>query len=288
LTKPPASFTICIMKTNTMEISEKLKKSHCQFMGRDMALSYPSVENTISIFYMLRQALFPFCFPGERPHDVLLDDIYQMLLAEIQIAFLVTDLTADMAEAEKKAAEAALMLLEELPAIQTLLCKDAHAGYYGDPAARGIDEVIMAYPGHFAIFSHRIAHFLYQQAVPYIPRIISEHAHSITGIDIHPGANIGEYFFIDHGTGIVIGETAIIGNNVKLYQSVTLGALSTRKGQDLSGIKRHPTIEDNVIIYAGATILGGETVIGAGSVIGGNVFITQSVAPDTKVNDLTR
>ena len=143
---------------------------------------------------------------------------------------------------------------------------------------------IFSYPGLYAIFVYRIAHVLYKAEVPFIPRIMTEHAHSKTGIDINSGATIGEYFFIDHGTGIVIGETCTIGNHVKLYQGVTLGALSTRKGQQLSGVKRHPTIEDNVTIYSGATILGGETVIGARTIIGGNCFVTSSVPPDTKVS----
>ena len=152
-----------------------------------------------------------------------------------------------------------------------------------DPAAYNKNEIICVYPGLFAIFANRIAHELYLLGVPLIPRIITEHAHSITGIDINPGVSIGKYFFIDHGTGVVIGETSTIGNNVKIYQNVTLGALSTRGGQKLKGNKRHPTICDNVTIYSGATILGGETVIGENTTVGGNVFITDSVPPNTKV-----
>ena len=164
---------------------------------------------------------------------------------------------------------------------ETLL-KDAKAGFDGDPAAHSIDEVILAYPGFLAILVYRLAHALYEENIPLLPRLMSEYAHSKTGIDIHPGATIGEYFFIDHGTGLVIGETVHIGAHVKLYQGVTLGALSTRKGQGLAGKKRHPTIEDNVTIYAGATILGGETVIGKNAVVGGNTFIMESVAPNSK------
>ncbi len=145
----------------------------------------------------------------------------------------------------------------------------------GDPAARSIEEIILSYPGPEAILVHRIAHFLHVRGVPIIPRIMSEYIHGKTGIDIHPGATIGESFFIDHGTGVVVGETCIIGNNVKLYQGVTLGALSVKKS--MSGKKRHPTIEDDVTIYSGATILGGETVIGKGSTVGGNVWLTESV-----------
>ena len=162
--------------------------------------------------------------------------------------------------------------------------KDVDAGYDGDPAAKDKESVIFSYPGLYAIFVYRVAHELYLRRVPLIPRIMTEYAHSRTGIDINPGATIGEYFFIDHGTGVVIGETTEIGDHVKLYQGVTLGALSTRKGQALRDVKRHPTIEDNVTIYANSTILGGETVIGHDSVIGGNAFITDSVDENTKAS----
>ena len=158
------------------------------------------------------------------------------------------------------------------------------AAYDGDPAATGMAEVIFSYPGLFAITVYRLAHELYVLNVPMIPRIMTEHAHSITGIDIHPGATVGKYFFIDHGTGIVIGETTVIGENVKIYQGVTLGGLSTRGGQSLRGKRRHPTIEDNVTIYANASILGGDTVIGQGCVIGASAFITASVPPCTTVS----
>ena len=164
-----------------------------------------------------------------------------------------------------------------------MLLKDIQAGFDGDPAAKSKEEIIFSYPGLFAIYVYRVAHELYKMDVPFVPRIMTEYAHGKTGIDINAGAQIGEYFFIDHGTGIVIGETTNIGNNVKLYQGVTLGALSTRSGQLLANVKRHPTIEDNVTIYSGATILGGKTVIGADSVIGGNVFITESVPAGAKV-----
>jgi len=170
---------------------------------------------------------------------------------------------------------------EELPKIRAFLAKDLEAAVRGDPAAMSADEVILSYPGFQAITVHRMAHFLWTRQVPLIPRMMNEHVHRRTGIDIHPGAQIGESFFIDHGTGTVIGETTIIGNNVKLYQGVTLGALSVKKEE--SGRKRHPTIEDNVTIYANATILGGETVIGRGSIIGGSVWITQSVPSDSKI-----
>ena len=157
------------------------------------------------------------------------------------------------------------------------------AAFDGDPAAKTKEEIIFCYPGLFAIFVYRMAHELYEMKVPFIPRIMTEYAHGHTGIDINPGADIGEYFCIDHGTGVVIGETTGIGDHVKIYQGVTLGALSTRSGQLLRDVKRHPTIEDHVTIYSNASILGGETVIGKGSVIGGNAFITSSVAPGTRV-----
>jgi serine O-acetyltransferase len=166
---------------------------------------------------------------------------------------------------------------DNMPAVYELLLKDAKAIEEFDPAAYSIEEIIISYPGFYAIAVHRLAHPLYVLEIPILPRVISEYAHSLTGIDIHPGARIGESFFIDHGTGIVIGETTDIGNNVKIYQGVTLGALSVKKL--LANNKRHPTIEDNVIIYSGSTILGGETVIGHDSVIGGNVWRTESVAP---------
>jgi len=170
---------------------------------------------------------------------------------------------------------------EELPKIRVLLSEDLKAAVRGDPAAISADEVILSYPGFQAIAVHRIAHFFWTRNIPLIPRMMSELLHRRTGIDIHPGAEIGKSFFIDHGTGIVIGETTVIGNNVKLYQGVTLGALSVKKEE--SGKKRHPTIEDDVTIYANATILGGDTVIGRGSTIGGSVWITQSVPQGSKI-----
>ena len=177
----------------------------------------------------------------------------------------------------------ALQLLSHLPAIREMLQTDAEAAFNGDPAALSKEEIIVAYPFMETVAVHRLAHELYQVGVPLIPRIMAEWAHSRTGMDLHPGASIGSHFFVDHCTGTVIGETCIIGNNVKLYHGVTLGAKSTAGGQQLRGKKRHPTIEDRVTIYPGATILGGETVIGAGSTIGGNVFIMDSVAPNSLV-----
>jgi len=180
----------------------------------------------------------------------------------------------------------ALEFLRRVPRLRELLAKDVAAAMRGDPAAKSLDEIIFSYPGLLAVSVYRCAHELHRQGVPLLPRMTAEHAHSLTGIDIHPGAEIGERFFIDHGTGVVIGETCIIGDNVKLYQGVTLGALSfprDESGELVRGTKRHPTIEDDVTIYAGATILGGDTVVGKGSVIGGNVWLTRSVPPGTVV-----
>ncbi len=180
----------------------------------------------------------------------------------------------------------AVKLIRKIPDIRKMLEGDVQAAFDGDPAAKSFDEIIFSYPGLRAIMVHRIAHELHVQGVPLLPRIMSEHAHTESGIDIHPGARIGKNFFIDHGTGVVIGETSVIGNHVKIYQGVTLGALSFPKddrGNLLRGLKRHPTLEDRVTIYAGATVLGGNTVIGKASTIGGNVWVTQSVLPGTKI-----
>ncbi|MFT2010061.1 serine O-acetyltransferase EpsC [Pontibacter sp. 13R65] len=172
-------------------------------------------------------------------------------------------------------------LMNRLPQIHQLMLEDATAILEGDPAARNLNEVIRTYPGFRAVVFYRLAHVLYRLEIPLLPRILSEYAHAKTGIEIHPGAVIGSHFCIDHGTGVVIGETAVIGNNVKIYQGVTLGALSVDKAMAFT--KRHPTIEHNVVIYAGATILGGNTVVGANSIIGGNVWLTESVPPYSRV-----
>ena len=193
--------------------------------------------------------------------------------------------TQDVAR-DRTPMDCAADFLAELPRLRQLLATDVQAAYDGDPAATCMDEIIFSYPSIYAVMVYRLAHELYKMGVPLIPRIMTEHAHHRTGIDIHPGTRIGSRFFIDHGTGVVIGGTAIIGNNVKLYQGVTLGAFSFDKdatGELVRDTKRHPTIEDDVVIYAGATILGGDTVIGRGSVIGGNVWLTHSVPPGTRV-----
>ncbi|MCI8549536.1 MAG: serine acetyltransferase [Lachnospiraceae bacterium] len=187
-------------------------------------------------------------------------------------------------EAEERSQRISTAFFSRIPSVREVLETDVQAAFWGDPAAKCKEEIIMSYPGLYAITVYRLAHELFLLEVPLIPRIMTEYAHNLTGIDIHPGAAIGTYFFIDHGTGIVVGETSVIGDHVKIYQGVTIGALSTRDGQKMRGMKRHPTIRDNVTIYAGASILGGETVIGKNSVIGSNVFITSSIPDDTKVN----
>lgn len=218
--------------------------------------------------------------------SVIIEDVVYNLNKQIAITLKSNDDYAhfDAVEIEEEARTLTLKFLKTIPKVREYVETDVEAGYEGDPAATSRDEVIFCYPGLYAITVNRLAHELYLLNVPLIPRIMTEHAHSKTGIDIHPGATIGKYFFIDHGTGIVVGETTEIGEHVKIYQGVTLGALSTRGGQSLRNKKRHPTIEDYVTIYSGASILGGQTVIGNNVVIGGNAFITSSVEPGTRVS----
>ena len=214
--------------------------------------------------------------------SMLIEDVMFNLNRQLTLVYQANGLAP--AEAEEKAQEVSIQFFEAIPGVRALVQTDVQAAYDGDPAASSKDEVIFCYPGLFAITVYRLAHILYELKVPMVPRIMTEHAHSVTGIDIHPGATVGHHFFIDHGTGIVIGETTVIGNFVKIYQGVTLGGLTTRGGQSLRGQKRHPTIEDNVTIYAGASVLGGETVIGRDSVIGANSFITKSIPACTTVS----
>jgi len=211
--------------------------------------------------------------------SMLIEDVMFNLSQQIGVVLAAGGM--ELAEAEEQGKEKCLAFLGTIPQVRAVVQTDLQAAYDGDPAATSIDEIIFSYPGVFAITVYRLAHQLHILGVPMIPRMMTEHAHNVTGIDIHPGAKIGEFFFIDHGTGIVIGETTVIGERVKIYQGVTLGGLSTRAGQGLRGKKRHPTIEDNVTIYANASILGGDTVIGQGSVIGSNAFITHSIPPCT-------
>ncbi len=218
----------------------------------------------------------------------LLDSIYSRLTEEIYRSVRpACELTGNLcAHCYSIAEDQALDLLHRIPDLRRQLAEDVQAAYDGDPAAKSTNEVIFAYPAIYAISVYRVSHELNRVGVPLLPRIMTEHAHSRTGIDIHPGATVGKGFFIDHGTGVVIGETTLIGDRVKIYQGVTIGALSFAKdkeGQIVRGKKRHPTIEDDVVIYSGATILGGDTVIGKSSVIGGNVWLTRSVPPHTRV-----
>ena len=271
------------------KISSTLFNGQQDFLKKNNPAAFPDTDNIIGIIKKVREAIFPEYFnprfkskPLSSWLELLLEDIYNELFKEIKTA-LIKMKRKDDEELSGFADKVSIGLLEQLGNIQQLLYKDAEAGFKGDPAAKSVDEVILTYPGFFAVFVYRVAHYLFSKGIPFIPRIMTEYAHSVTGIDIHPGAVIGEYFFIDHGTGVVIGETTVIGNNVKLYQGVTLGALSTKSGQKLAGKKRHPTIEDNVTIYSETTILGGETIIGKNSTIGGNVFIVKSVLQDTTV-----
>ncbi|MFZ0610745.1 MAG: serine O-acetyltransferase EpsC [Desulfobacterales bacterium] len=255
----------------------------------------PSKRAVIDIIEKLREVIFPGYFTREKLDPVNLkyymgqtvSVIFDLISEQVTLSIRHDCFRYDKpcSECRDRGQEVALALLEEIPAIREILATDIRAAFDGDPAARSTDEIIFSYPGIFAITIYRLAHKLHELGVPLLPRIMTEHAHNVTGIDIHPGAHIGRSFCIDHGTGIVIGETTTIGRNVRIYQGVTLGALSLPKdaGEKLRGKKRHPTIEDDVIIYSGATILGGDTVIGARSVIGGNVWVTRSVPPDTKV-----
>ncbi len=217
--------------------------------------------------------------------SMLLEDILFNLSKQIMLVLENAGSSEEGEEtSEERAYDICIAFLAKIPQLRKTLEMDLQAAYDGDPAAAGIDEIIFSYPGYYAIFVYRIAHELQLLHVPLLPRMMTEIAHSATGIDIHPGATIGSHFFMDHGTGIVIGETTIIGDHVKVYQGVTIGALSTKGGQKLKNKKRHPTIEDNVTIYSNASILGGDTVIGKNAVIGGNTFITRSVPADTSVS----
>ena len=251
---------------------------------------HPDKDVVVELIDKLRRLIFPGYFRDKNYHIYNAKHNLSMLIEDVmfnltqQIRLVLQGGGTSSAEAEEKAQQLCLAFFEQIPAVRAMVQTDLQAAYDGDPAATGMDEIIYSYPGLFAITVNRLAHVLYTLGVPMIPRMMTEHAHSVTGIDIHPGATIGKYFFIDHGTGIVVGETTVIGENVKVYQGVTLGALSTRGGQSLRGKRRHPTIEDNVTIYAGASILGGDTVIGHDCVIGSNAFITRSIAPRTTVS----
>lgn len=256
---------------------------------------YVEKEDVIDIVKKFRRIVFP-GFYRDRSYQIynnannnmvsLIEDVMFRLHKLLELVLQNSGLPncATPEGVQEEAQRITLEFFRRIPEIRSYVDTDLQATLDGDPAASNKDEIIYAYPGLFAITVYRLAHVLYTLRVPLIPRIMTEYAHNLTGIDINPGATIGKYFFIDHGTGIVIGETTLIGEHVKIYQGVTLGALSTKAGQKLRGTRRHPTIESNVTIYAGASILGGDTVIGHDSVIGSNVFITASINPGTRVS----
>ncbi|MBQ9885963.1 MAG: serine acetyltransferase [Lachnospiraceae bacterium] len=255
---------------------------------------HPNRDIVIDILEKLRRIVYPGYYKNNTYKiytvrnniSMLLEDVIYNLISQITIVLKYSPKyeNAGREELEKEAERITFEFLDRIPKIREYIETDVQATFDGDPAAYNKDEIIYTYPGLYAILTSRIAHELFLLGVPLIPRIMTEHAHSLTGIDIHPGTTIGKYFFIDHGTGIVIGETTVIGDNVKIYQGVTLGALSTRGGQKLKNKKRHPTIQDNVTIYSGASILGGDTVVGKNAVIGGNAFITTSIPEGAKVS----
>jgi serine O-acetyltransferase len=275
---------------------EEINRTH---FFSDKTIGFAGKEGVYKVLHNLRSALFPGVYE-KYPID---EDRVNILIgnnirtAAVDLSDLVERVLINRCErphddrgdcnlCRERADDITVKLIKKLPDLRTILHTDISAAYTGDPAAMTNEEILLSYPAVDAISVHRIAHELYRLEVPIIPRIMSEYAHQLTGIDIHPGAVIGDHFFIDHGTGVVIGETCVIGRNAKLYQGVTLGAKSfplDDQGNPIKGIKRHPDIEDNVVIYAGATILGGDTVIGHDSIIGGNVWLTSSVPPFSRV-----
>lgn len=278
------------------DLSPRLVCKNCLAVNTRGGVNLPGRAAMVATLKELFSVLFPGCLTYEPIDHEDLSAIQARLrgiatILEDQItrieAYRVLEHTRPQDfDCAARAQEVVKKLLTRLPEIRSLLQSDVLAAYEGDPAAHSNMEIVMSYPGLFAVATHRIAHVLYEEDVHLLPRVMSEYAHSRTGIDIHPGATIGRGFFIDHGTGVVVGETCVIGANVRLYQGVTLGALSFRKddsGHLVKGIKRHPNVEDDVIIYANATILGGDTTIGRGSVIGGNVWLTHSVPPGSHI-----
>ena len=254
---------------------------------------FPNKREVFSIIKDLRRVMFPRFFGPEAPCGAgpkyfigdTLTQVEESLHRQVREALLFRDKELmPLEEIEKRTSQICSDFFYRLPDLQLLLLKDVDAAFDGDPAAGSKEEIIYCYPGFFAIFVYRLAHELAIRNVPLLPRIMTEYAHTETGVDIGAKAEIGEYFFIDHAAGVVIGETTIIGNHVKIYQGVTLGALSTRGGQKLAGVKRHPTIEDDVTIYSNASVLGGDTVVGKGSVIAGSAFVIESVPPNSRVS----
>ncbi len=289
------------LNDNVPNVAKSLEELKSEYYCEEKIIGFAGKESVYRILENLRTALFPGVYEKQPidENDINITIGNSIRSAAIELNNLITKTLknkckdksvkpADCHECKDLADMATIKLIEKLPEIRRVLQTDIKAAYDGDPAALSTEEIILGYPSIDALSIYRIAHVLYKEGVPIIPRIMTEYAHQRTGIDIHPGATIGDYFFIDHGTGVVIGETCTIGNHVKLYQGVTLGAKSFKlddNGNPVKGIKRHPDIEDNVIIYAGATILGGDTVIGHDSVIGGNVWLIQSVPPFSKVNN---
>lgn len=267
-------------------------RAHSEICFNCMDRHFPSRGAVIGIIKDLRRVLFPRYFGDEgsmnmRPEYFIgseLTHLQEELRVQVREALLFDQPIWIGNELNERVESVVTRFLSRLPEVQRVLMTDVQAAFDGDPAAQSKEEIIFSYPGFFATFVYRLAHELYLQEVPLIPRIMSEYAHDHSGVDINPGATIDEYFFIDHATGVVIGETCVIGKNVKIYQGVTLGALSTRAGQGLRGVKRHPTIEDNVTIYSNASVLGGDTVIGEGSVIAGSIFVTESVPANSRVS----
>ncbi len=283
-------------ETKVRQLTEEILKNYKKesIINPEKLFEQPDREAVNDILDKLIKIIFPAFYreKGYRFYNVdsrltvLIEDVFYNLNKQIPIALKQRSDMDDKSDEEilVKAEEITQEFLSRIPQVRDLVETDVQASFEGDPAAFNTNEIILCYPGLRAIAISRLAHELFLLGVPLIPRMWTEYAHSRTGIDIHPGATIGKYFCIDHGTGIVIGETTIIGDYVKVYQGVTIGALSTRGGQSLRGTKRHPTIEDRVTIYAGASILGGETVIGHDAVIGSNAFITSSVGPNERVS----
>lgn len=265
--------------------SHPILRDHC-------SCRLPSNIEVKQIIMLAKELMFPGYFSKKSMSETgnyihtrrFVRKLHKKLRAQISYALLyLADEEKDKLIKEKSC-ELCIEFIKLLPKIREMLFKDLDAHFEGDPAAFNRDQIVVSYPGFYAISIHRMAHELFKLNVPILPRMMSEFAHRETGIDINPCAQIGEYFFIDHGTGVVIGETTVIGNHVKIYQGVTLGALSTRGGQSLKGVKRHPTIKDHVTIYSGASILGGDTVIGSNSTIGSNVFITGSLPANSRAS----
>ena len=262
-------------------MAENMAEASLPMYGSRLRL--PDRKAIIALLKEMRQLMFPAYFGDSALMTLEAKDYAALLLERIETN-LTKQLSLALPGAEThRANEIARRVVEQLPQVQRQLLTDIDAIFDGDPAAQNREEVAFAYPGLFAIFAYRVAHLLYLEAVPMIPRMMTEYAHSRTGIDIHPGAAIGSYFFIDHGTGIVIGETTNIGEHVKIYQGVTLGALSPRGGRINAHGKRQPSVNDGATVYSGASIFGGETVIGERAVVGSNAFLTSSVEADTRV-----